>query len=413
MHDCINYFKNNNFEKLFCLFKERYESLGKIGGNVSLKTLNSFELEVLSSFLGKQINGKKMIGLLEFEHSLLSTKFKEYSLYEILMNYFDNKLIIKKEVRLNKLNMRNIFFEEKVELYCSTAFGNWLEFCLNNDNSKLNKYYNSDKEKLEILLDNVAKCTNNLPKEDESVELAIFAANNTGDPHYLDIDTKEFNLFINVLEFIFEDNTNSRNSKIELLNKANIIMDATSNFVTIYNLKAMINSEKHQGIEHFNSLNEPVNLSLTNIEKITSFDTDNKKVFIFENPSLLNRLIHIFPDVSFIVTRGIPNFAFYSVLKKLDYSNTIFYNGDFDPEGILIADKLKQKYPRLVLFNYSANLYMKSISNKRLTFSRLKKISVLNSKELIDICKIMCDCKYCGYQEKIIEEIIDYISKVN
>ena len=41
------------FLKLFNLFKEKYRSLGRIGGTVSLKSFNDAELQSIAGFLGQ------------------------------------------------------------------------------------------------------------------------------------------------------------------------------------------------------------------------------------------------------------------------------------------------------------------------------------------------------------------------
>ncbi|MEG0995110.1 MAG: DUF2399 domain-containing protein, partial [Bacilli bacterium] len=75
-------------------------------------------------------------------------------------------------------------------------------------------------------------------------------------------------------------------------------------------------------------------------------------VFIFENPSILNALLQLNVDASVIITSGNPNFVIYEIIEKLILSgNHLYYNGDFDPEGLLIAYKLKEKYyDQLTLF---------------------------------------------------------------
>ena len=46
-------------------------------------------------------------------------------------------------------------------------------------------------------------------------------------------------------------------------------------------------------------------------------------------------------NIGIIVTNGNPNLAVFSLINKLD-NHELYYNGDFDPEGLLVADRLKE-----------------------------------------------------------------------
>ena len=62
-----------------------------------------------------------------------------------------------------------------------------------------------------------------------------------------------------------------------------------------------------------------------------------------------------------IMTSGIPNISLYTLLQKLDESSVkIYYNGDFDPEGLLIAEKLKLRFPSVEMMCYDVIDYNKS-----------------------------------------------------
>jgi hypothetical protein len=54
----------------------------------------------------------------------------------------------------------------------------------------------------------------------------------------------------------------------------------------------------------------------------------------------------------------------------------IYYSGDFDPEGLLIADRLCARYgEQLRLWRYTPQDYEKAISAKVLNVVRLKKLN--------------------------------------
>ena len=195
-------------------------------------------------------------------------------------------------------------------------------------------------------------------------------------------------------------------SKINILSEINVYTDPISNFVITYKLTG--NSILNELAKN----NEVVNLNLLNINKLSKVDTNDKLVYVFENPSLLTSLMDL--NVPIIITSGIPNISLYTLLKKLEESNTkIYYNGDFDPEGLLIAEKLKLRFPNIELFCYSDIDYNNAKSKEKISNSRLKKLDNINSKELQKIKNIILENKVSAYQEQNIDRIKKYIEKNN
>lgn len=119
-------------------------------------------------------------------------------------------------------------------------------------------------------------------------------------------------------------------------------------------------------------------------------------------------------NVPIVITSGIPNVSLYCLLSKLENSgNEIFYNGDFDPEGLLIAEKLKNRFPKLKLICYDEIDYINSKSKEKISESRIKKLDKITTKELELIKQMIINNKVAGYQEQNINRIINYIENNN
>ena len=94
------------------------------------------------------------------------------------------------------------------------------------------------------------------------------------------------------------------------------------------------------------------------------------------------------------------------ILDLLEASKAeLYYNGDFDPEGLQIADKLKQRYKRLHLWCYSIENY-ENIKGTVDVEERLVKLNRIKSKELAPIIESMRKEKVAGYQETLVEELM-------
>ena len=98
----------------------------------------------------------------------------------------------------------------------------------------------------------------------------------------------------------------------------------------------------------------------------------------------------------------------YELLDKFE-NHVFLYHGDYDPEGLLIADKLKQKYANLELILYNEELFEKSKSDKKINSSRIKILDNVSSISLQEITKMIKKTNTVGYQEKVISDIIKYL----
>jgi hypothetical protein len=85
----------------------------------------------------------------------------------------------------------------------------------------------------------------------------------------------------------------------------------------------------------------------------------------------------------------------------------IYYSGDFDPEGIQIAQRLFKRYPdRFHFWRYDVEDYIKALSDKTLTESRLKMLDKIDTAQLKPLADKMKILKKTGYQELILDDII-------
>ena len=268
--------------------------------------------------------------------------------------------------------------------------------------------YILNKIDLEKELSNIISCINNLPKE--KMLISIYASRFTNDPHYLDLDTNHSNLFLHALSYI--DNSlfpKTRDLKIKLLSKYNIEIDSISNFAITYNLLSNKNY-----INMFAENKESLILNIQNIINVQSFDTKFKKVFILENPSILIEIMANKIDVGVIIADGFPNASVHLLIEKLiESNNKLYYNGDFDPEGLLIAQKLKDRYgDNLILFGYDADSYYENLSVKEISDQRLSKLAKVKEKDLLEIRKLLYQNKKGSYQENNRDKLIISIKKL-
>ncbi len=90
--------------------------------------------------------------------------------------------------------------------------------------------------------------------------------------------------------------------------------------------------------------------------------------------------------------------------KLVEEGAHIMYAGDFDPEGIQIADRLKQRYKdRLSFWRMTCGDYERAVSSVRLTEKRLKILDKIGDKDLQTLADAMRKRQTAGYQENILD----------
>lgn len=391
--------------RLIIELKNKYISLGRYSGVVTLKKLTKEESIDISNLLGRRINEGETLktSYKEITKKILETKYSSFNWEELLNSYFDEKIINKKKLlELNDKNeydfFQNILNNNKDKIYVDE-----LRKIINEKNElyiTLKQRYNKDKSRLESDLNKILLLLNNTPQE--PTPLPVYSVI-TGNPHYLDLNTRECSLFLKFLSYINkEEMPNDNEGKINLLSKINVYTDPISNYVITYKLRG------NNVLDELSDNKDIINLNLLNILKLKEIDTKEKKVYIFENPAMLNSLYEL--DVPIIITSGIPNMSLYKVLEKLENSNNeLYYNGDFDPEGLLIADKLKKRFPKLKLFCYEEDDYVNSKSKEVISDSRIKKMDRLEEENLQTIKDLLLKNKRSAYQEKNIDRIVKFI----
>lgn len=139
-------------------------------------------------------------------------------------------------------------------------------------------------------------------------------------------------------------------------------------------------------------------------------DFQKEKIYIFENPSVFRSLskyaLENQLEIGLVCSNGQINYCTYLLLDKLVESGCqLYYCGDFDPEGLLIADKLKKRYQDwLTLWQYNQELfYSIQVHQMNISVKRLKMLRNIEDKTLHEMAQLIINHHAFGYQEGLIE----------
>lgn len=410
----LTYFQTRAFDRLFRLFREKYYSLGRYSGTVKMTNLTKEESKDLSLFFGRtyQVGETITISFKQFEQVMMASKYQMFDWTTLLECYFDQTLKTKQECLEQAQNQEAYFFHQVLQQVEPGLGKQWLEDCIDTRSDTyqyLRKRYRNNANTCKMDLHHIVNLVNYLSvHHDQVIALPMLAGTITKNPHYLDLGTKNSHLFLRALaDTKGISYPKEHQEKINFLSEWGIYTDSLSNTVIT---NGLFGSPLFQT---FYNQRQPLTLNLENLLTIDSVDTEDKKVFIFENPSILNTIRDQKLSYPVVITSGIPNLAVYQLLDKLVKShNHLYYNGDYDPEGMMIADKLKRNYgEHLTLFQYDEQDYQTCKSNEVITDRRLKKLDTVQCPELAKIKQSILIEKKAAYQEKNMEAILTYIKE--
>lgn len=420
--ECANYFKSNKgFKRVLEKIKDKYCSLGNIGGSVKLFSLSSEEQEVLTSYLCKDCYKKSItIALLKFKDALNGTKYGEADFEEVLKIYFNGTLYSNKEIQIKYEKEKEYFFNEIMHEIHDTIAAEWILEMIKEKKygyNALMRRYNESSEELQVELKNTAEALNYLSDSKEFTRLALLSSKITYNPHYFDEDKFTGKLLLYGITYMLKlEFPSNAEERTELFFKAGVIKDDISNYTVCYGIEIEKEGETFKGAEEFFKNKEPLHLSLWNIKNITKIKCTNKKLYVFENPSVFSEILSKLKEekVSLLCTAGQPKLASLLIMDKaIEEGVIIHYSGDLDPEGIKIADNLKKRYAHsLKLWRFSEEDYKEMKSNESLTQSRLNKLNDIKDESLRELSKLLKKAKKSAYQEVAIDRYFKDIRKL-
>ncbi len=376
------------------------------------------EKDALSGIMKKDYskNNTISINLNKFQERLDNTKFAGATLKEIIKNYFVEDVISNKESKQRYNDEIKKFFNEVLKEEENTFVYEFLKKVIDDKKVEylnLKKYYNRDKVSLKQALHEACKGINNLP--DKNTRIPVFASKILGNPHGFDKKNLSGKIFVMFLSYI-DGRKSPKNSEelSELYYKYNLLIDDVSNMILCKNIMGIKdNGQEHDGMKGFSKANEPLYLTIYNLSNIQTVKNDKKynKVMVMENPAVFMEVAEKckIKDFPMVCTYGQVKLAGIILLDLLVNAGfKIYYSGDIDPEGMQIADKLKNRYGKnLEFFGFDEETYLRNISDVEISDERLNKLKTI--KNMKDLCVNIEKNKKTAYEEKNIGRIIGFV----
>ena len=150
-----------------------------------------------------------------------------------------------------------------------------------------------------------------------------------------------------------------------------------------------------------------------NLSGLFTAQSKNKIIFIVENPSVFTELVSTVSetDCGLVCTFGQIKSVGYQLIDMLVKGGCeIFYAGDFDPEGLMIAENLMKKYDKVKAWRMSYTDYAAISKNNDIISQR--RLNILDRIEILKETALKIkETKQAAYQELLIKEMSEDIRK--
>ena len=409
--------------RLFQLMKEKYRSLGRVGGSVSIAQFSNEEIETIASLIGQSphdLQEKGRVSLLQFDKALQQTIFSPYTFLELLESVLGEKVVTKRlERELKEEERTNFVHRLQIQFPQLNWWWSWIE-------KNRSEYrwiwglYEKDQATLFQQLITIHRAFLQLPEGKIYEKLPLFAQRITGNPHAFDQNTDMGRLFVHCLTVDQKVNRNRETYSVqstedlnELLSMYFLMRDDLWNFITCRGFYGHTAEGEHllftAAVQTNSVLNVP--LKLLN-EMVRIRPAKGNQVWIVENSSVCSSLIDAVPDAPIICTHGQFRLASWLFLDKLINEDiVIYYSGDMDPEGVSMADRIKQRYGKhLVIWRMNVDDYQHALSNEEVS-ARISQLENIQTPELHAVIEQLQIKQKASYQEGLIEWMIDDIKK--
>lgn len=417
IEEAISYFKKYPvYDKLFAVMRKKYASLGHLGGVFVLTGLAEGDRVPLSGFLGIDLGQGPLvrISFSALSKALAKSRFSALTWEDILVRYSGKALLVRKEEQLQRQEERKLFWESWLAQCKTEDVKIWLSGVLLEHRQgyrALERQYAVDKETAGNLLKNVLSALEQLPINKKKKQfLPVFAAEITGNPHYFDDGTTACKLLLNYGAYRFgqaDIALSGVEQRESLLYQMGILRDEMSNACLAYNVMGWKEDGCiHEGLQGFFREKQAFQLTLNvlgRLKRLESAKGCHHRVYIVENPAVFSWLTQKYPENTFLCTMGQLKLAAYVMLDLFAETDILYYAGDFDPDGLQIAQGLKKRYGRrLRLWNYNRRCYEQAVSDVEIDHIGMTKLEKIDLPELQEIRQCLLQFKKVAYQERML-----------
>lgn len=422
--ECAAYFKQQKaYDRCFLELKKKWKSYGRAAGRITLSQTSEEERRAIGGILGKVFYEETIrFSFSDFERGLQSTRFAPVSIKDVLEAYFGESLLTNQGRQQAEQEQKQQFFKGLCSCLAeSDGTETWGFFWLRHMISEkkygyqlLMREYGKDEKQAETLALHVGRAlseTGKRVKEEEECPLAVLAAEISGNPHYFDRNTAAGQLLVHGICCCGQmEMPEHAHQWRELLMRVFIIPDNVSSMVHACGLRLRTKDGWHPAYDAFWERRESYVLTMENLRGIIGAQAMGARVYVVENEMVFSYLLDRQKpfDGTLLCTSGQPRSAALVLIARILAGGAeIFYNGDLDPDGIRIADRLWQKFgDSFHIWRMSPADYERSLSKETIGELGAAKLETVCHPVLKQTAACMRARGLAGYQENMLRELL-------
>lgn len=393
---------------------------GYADGVISLKDASPEECLAAERLLGKHfIPPKLRYRMSDLEKQLQTGRFALQDMQDFWLRLDGRPLVPHSRQKADRQDAIDRFFAAEAAQPHGDAAAGWLQAMIHEKSGGYQLLVSHMEQLAEIKawLHWVCCALDRLEQYTEPEELALCGFAVSTDPHALDLDKPAGRLLLYALAHWqgcgFPAHGRARAT---LLRRCGLVLDDISNFTVQRGLCFYPADEAEPAagsapliLSPLQDGNEFSFLTVSQLEKLHA-KSPTGEVYLLENQMVFSALCrHAKIRQPMICTSGQLREASWFLLDLLADSGCRFwYAGDFDPEGLGIADRLWQAYgDRVQFWHMDPADYNVAISHRRIGDpSRLQQLEKIRCPGLQPVARAILQKKAAGYQEALMEQYL-------
>jgi len=424
----VEIFRNSGgFGRLFDLYRKKFESYGAFG-TVQMRPSGEEE-KALRGFLGVRYKGPRFPAA-DFERAAEEAGYS-VSMLELLELYYGRQLSTKREEaeqlareRESLLSMWKGQFSAPLPQTVLEGLVLEKESCrplFTTFHNQISTFTKCFPTVLQVLM--------NAPYS-PVMRLPMLGSKFLKNPHAFDHDTDLWRLLLDSLIALERDKGRDMLPRSEmnaeeiaaLFLDYGLVKNDLNNKVTVLGVLAEFKDGPCRKLNGAIAAGSYLDLSLRDIGKyLSARPYKGDRVYIIENPVVFSSILDEWEgkeDIPVVVcTYGQPRLSalrLFDLMVKTNPRLSLWYSGDFDPEGIMMLQRLMNRYKGGVTpWRYAVTDYIHSKPSVPITEERrIRQLDVVSSSKLRPLAEELKDCRLAGYQEGIQDLLLRDLSSM-
>jgi uncharacterized protein (TIGR02679 family) len=456
LQKAVTFFKQPTWTRLMSALYTKYIEQGQVRGQVVLPQYTPDEQREIARFLGKSLKSEAnlKVRLADFQLALTNSSFA-CELPTLLLALFPERPhITKAQQKEQQARSQHAFNEKLTELLESLSFDSLGRSWLTSGKHGKDAFFRQHKNEpyatqiyILQILQMIIQALDQLPTPPQFQYLSHFALRISGDPHFFDANTAGGRLFLTALMDLrslanVEQTTNldeldqpeHKTPKAEqdhwrhlLYYESGLLLDTISSTVAIFHLKEAQAEDGQYDTFIAHADSRILVLPLRQLLTWKKLYPSSQHVYVFENPqvfeTVVDRLLQhsmtkdsaVFTNLPTLVcTSGWPSVASIRLLSLLVESSPdtqLHYSGDFDLQGLRIANYLLLRYPQnCQLWHFDPDAYLTALHQRGMTFEANEIAGLQNLPEIFSpLTNSMLKEQRKAYHEGITDILLDDI----